>query len=60
MGVRPLKLIKTEIADSNQNSLQVQDINNFFQCIYGAHCSVLLTLPKSQLEVHTALENMEV
>lgn len=58
VDMRPLKLIKTEI--SNQHSLRIKDINNFRQCIYRARRTALPTLAKSQLKVHSSLENMEI
>lgn len=60
IDMRPLKLIRTEIAESNQHSLRIKDINNFRQCIYRARRSVLSTLAKSQLEVHSTLKNTEI
>lgn len=59
---RPLKLIRKEMVKSAENKIKVHDVTNiqYDSAFYRARRSVLSCLPKCQIELHTALENMFV
>lgn len=59
IGERPIKLIRTGVAESEGN-INVHDVHNIRQCIYRARRSILPALPTCLEEVHTLLENVPV